>query len=89
MLDPPNLPDKKTNPPRLLILVLGAVLSFSFGIVWLLGSAVWRETDSQNPAKAFLRDVYAGVKTDIRLVSSNGSRLGQIRDKILKFKSHQ
>jgi capsule polysaccharide export protein KpsE/RkpR len=89
VLDPPNLPDKKSYPPRLLILVLGAVLSFSFGIVWLLGSAVWRETDSQNPAKAFLRDVYAGVKTDIRLASSNGSRLGQIRDKILKFKSHQ
>ena len=89
VLDPPNLPDKKSYPPRLLILVLGAVLSFSFGIVWLLGSAVWRETDSQNPAKAFLRDVYTGVKTDIRLVSSNGSRLGQIRDKILKFKSHQ
>ena len=89
VLDPPNLPDKKSYPPRLLIVALGAILSFSFGIVWLLGSAVWRETDPQNPAKAFLRDVYSGVKTDIRLVSSNGSRLGQIRDKILKFKSHQ
>ncbi len=89
VLDPPNLPDKKSYPPRLLILVLGAALSFSFGIVWLLGSAVWRETDSQNPAKAFLHDVYTGVKTDIRLASSNGSRLGQIRDKILRFKSHE
>jgi capsule polysaccharide export protein KpsE/RkpR len=88
VLDPPNVPEKKSYPPRLLIGILGAALSFVFGVVWLLGGAVWRETDSQNPAKAFLQDVYAGVRSDIRLVSSNGSRLGHLR-KILKFRSHK
>ena len=88
VLDPPNLPEKKSYPPRLFIGVLGAGLSFVFGVVWLLGGAVWRETDSQNPAKAFLQDVYAGVKTDLHLVSSNGSRLGHLR-KLLKFKSQK
>jgi capsule polysaccharide export protein KpsE/RkpR len=89
VLDPPSVPEKKSFPPRLLIGLLGAVLSFAFGVVWLLAGDVWRETDSQNPAKAFLQDVYTGVKTDLRLVSSNGSRLGHLRDKILKFKSHE
>ena len=89
VLDPPNVPEKKSYPPRLLIGILGAGLSFAFGMVWLLGGSVWRETDAQNPAKAFLQDVYTSVKTDIRLVSSNGSRLGQIREKILKFKSRE
>ena len=35
---------------------------------WLLGSDIWRETDPQNPGKAFLQDVYTGFKTDVRLV---------------------
>jgi capsule polysaccharide export protein KpsE/RkpR len=88
VLDPPNVPEKKSYPPRLLIMVAGAGLSFAFGVAWLLGSEVWRETDSQDPAKAFLQDVYAGVKTDFRLNSSHRSRLRHLRN-ILKFNSKE
>jgi capsule polysaccharide export protein KpsE/RkpR len=86
VLDPPNVPEKKSYPPRLLIMIAGAGLSFVFGVVWLLGSEVWREADSQDPAKAFLQEVYAGVKTDFRLNSSHRSRLRHLRQ-ILKFNS--
>ncbi len=88
VLDPPNVPEKKSYPPRLLIMILGAGLSFTFGVVWLMGSDIWRDTDSQNPGKAFLQDIYAGFKTDMSLVSSNGSGLGRLR-KILNFKSKE
>jgi capsule polysaccharide export protein KpsE/RkpR len=87
ILDPPSVPEKKSFPPRLLIVVLGTFLSLIFGAAWLLAGAVWRETDSQNPAKAFLRDIYSGVKTDVRGVTRNGSRLGHLRERIVKFKS--
>ena len=88
VLDLPNIPEKKSYPPRLLIMILGAGLSFAFAVGWLLGSDLWRETDSQNPGKAFLQDVYSGFKTDVRLVASNGSRLSKLR-KILKFTSQK
>jgi uncharacterized protein involved in exopolysaccharide biosynthesis len=88
VLDPPNVPEKKSFPPRLLIMFLGAVLSFVFGALWLVAHNAWQETDSQNPAKSFLREVYAGVRTDLRLVSSRGTRFRQMRDKIMKFKTH-
>ena len=87
ILDPPSVPEKKSFPPRLLIVVLGTFLSFVFGAVWLLAGAVWRETDSQNPAKAFLHDVYSGARADLRGVTRNGSRLGHLLDQIVKFKS--
>ena len=87
VLDAPNVPEKKSFPPRLLIIFLGTILSFIFGAAWLLGNHAWEQTNSRNPAKSLLQDVYAGMKTDLRLVSRNGKRLRDMRDKILKFKS--
>lgn len=88
VLDPPNVPEKKSYPPRLLIMILGAGFSVVFGVMWLTASDLWRETDAQNPGKAFLQDVYSGFKSDVALASSNGSRLGRLRQ-LLNFKSQR
>lgn len=73
VLDPPNIPEKKSYPPRLLITLLGAVLALGFAAAWLCGAAAWRGADCRHPAKALLSEVFAGLKSDLRLVSSNGS----------------
>lgn len=88
VLDPPNVPEKKSFPPRLLIMSLGGLLSLVFGALWLLGNNTWQETDSQNPAKSFLQHVYTGVTTDLKFVFRKAGRFRRVREKILKFKTN-
>jgi capsule polysaccharide export protein KpsE/RkpR len=57
VLDPPNLPDKKSFPPRTLLVLLGTVLAFSCGVTWVFGSALWEAVDPADPRKALAQEV--------------------------------
>src|SRR5262249_14167068 len=57
ILDAPVVPDRKSYPPRLFIISLGTMLSVMIGIVWILISVRWQETDDQHPAKLFAMEV--------------------------------
>jgi len=72
VLDAANLPEAKSFPPRLLIMILGTALSFALAAVWVLGSARWEETDPQDPRKVFAQEVYATVKVQLPWASQNG-----------------
>src|SRR5260370_828927 len=41
ILDIAKVPERKSFPPRLLIIFLGAFLTFTWGIAWVLGEARW------------------------------------------------
>jgi len=85
VLDVASVPERKSFPPRLLIMFLGTLLAFMFGTVWVLGKARWDDMGSQHPGKLLAQDVCAKIKADLRLNSGNGARLHQMRDKILWF----
>src|ERR1700682_5586915 len=53
VIDPPNVPEKKSFPPRPLIIILGTILACIGGAVWILGNARWAEVDQQDPRKVF------------------------------------
>ena len=59
MLDLPDVPENKSFPPRLLIILFGAWLTLMGGIAWLVVREAWRRTGDTEPAKAFLREVLA------------------------------
>jgi uncharacterized protein involved in exopolysaccharide biosynthesis len=73
VLDPPNLPDKKSFPPRALIVLLGTALAFSFGVAWIFGSAQWERTDPADPRKLFAQEVFDAAMAAIPWASRNGS----------------
>jgi uncharacterized protein involved in exopolysaccharide biosynthesis len=78
VLDPARIPEKKSFPPRLVIMVLGTFLTFGLSVVWVLGSARWGEADPQDPRKILAREVAATVraratKARMRWASSNGA----------------
>jgi uncharacterized protein involved in exopolysaccharide biosynthesis len=58
VIDPANLPEKKSWPPRLLIIVLLTVLSVAGAVVWIVASARWGSVDPQNPGKMFAERVW-------------------------------
>ncbi|MBZ5565725.1 MAG: hypothetical protein LAP13_25310 [Acidobacteriia bacterium] len=74
VLDPPNLPDKKSFPPRTLIVLLGTALAFSCGVTWIFGHALWEEKDPADPGKVLAQEVFDTVKAAIPWASRNGNR---------------
>jgi hypothetical protein len=72
VLDPANVPDKKSFPPHLLIVALGTLLGLSGGVCWIFGSAIWQGTDSADPRKAFAQEVFSTVRGHLPWVARNG-----------------
>ena len=65
VLDPPNIPDKKSFPPRTLIVLLGTALAFSFGVSWIFGSALWEATDAADPRKRLALEIFVTAKAAV------------------------
>jgi len=86
VLDVAKPPEKKSFPPRLLIMFLGTFFAIIIGSIWLLARSSWRSIDSSHPGKQLVLDTYATIKADLGLASGNGARFHQVRDKILWFK---
>src|SRR5579864_9472401 len=75
VLDPPNVPEHKSFPPRLVIMVLGLFFSFAFAAVWIVGRSRWEEIEPQAPHKVFIKEVLQTVSAVMPWAPPNGSRL--------------
>jgi capsule polysaccharide export protein KpsE/RkpR len=73
VLDPPNIPDKKSYPPRFVIMLLGTVFAFGLATTWVLGRTTWDQTDSLDPKKIFAQEVFTTMKASIPKFGQNGS----------------
>jgi hypothetical protein len=76
VLDPPEIPERKSYPPRLEIMILGTLLGLGFGIAWVLSKAHWETISTEDPGKRLAEEIFHGVKARITWVASNGSRNG-------------
>jgi uncharacterized protein involved in exopolysaccharide biosynthesis len=73
VLDSPSIPDKKSFPPRLLIMLMGTALAFALATTWVFGKSAWDQTDSIDPRKVFAQEVFSAVKASIPKFAQNGS----------------
>jgi uncharacterized protein involved in exopolysaccharide biosynthesis len=73
VLDSAIVPDKKSFPPRLLIIFLGTFLALAIAAVWVFGNEAWQETDASDPRKVFAQEVFSTVSARIPFISQNGS----------------
>lgn len=71
MIDPPDVPERKSFPPRLEIIFGGAVLTIVIGAIWVFARALWEETDSQDPQKALALEVYQTARAHLLWASEN------------------
>jgi capsule polysaccharide export protein KpsE/RkpR len=78
VLDPADVPERKSFPPRMLIMVLGVMFSFAFANAWILGSTRWQEMDSRSPSKTVVETVFRSGRTHLLRLSENGSHLGRL-----------
>jgi uncharacterized protein involved in exopolysaccharide biosynthesis len=73
VLDPARIPERKSFPPRLVIMFLGTFLVFAMSMVWVLGSARWEEADPQDPRKILALEVAGALKARMPWASRNGN----------------
>jgi len=73
VLDPANIPEKKSSPPRLLIVFAGTFLAGTFGIAWVFGSAKWQAIDEQDPGKILAQEILRSVRKHVPWSSRNGT----------------
>jgi len=73
VLDHPNIPEKKSFPPRLLITLFGTLIAVTLAATWVLGKTAWDEIGSNDPRKTLAQEVFTTVKANIPHFSRNGS----------------
>lgn len=74
VLDEARVPEKKSFPPRLVIMFLSTFLAFAFAVVYLLSRTRWDEIDSSDPAKVLATEVFQSVNAYMPWAQPNGSR---------------
>jgi capsule polysaccharide export protein KpsE/RkpR len=77
VLDAPDVPEKKSFPPRSLLTLLGALLGLSTAIAWTFGTRGWDTRDASDPAKALALEVFTTVRGSLQGMLHNGTRNGQ------------
>jgi capsule polysaccharide export protein KpsE/RkpR len=73
VLDVPIVPDKKSFPPRLLLIFLGTVIALAFAGGWVFWNEAWGEVDAGDARKVFAQEVFTTVSARIPFLSQNGS----------------
>jgi capsule polysaccharide export protein KpsE/RkpR len=76
ILDAPNLPEKKSFPPRLLIIVGVTILMMIASAVWIIGAAFWTEVDRDDPHKMLALEISDATRHHLPWVFRNGSGNG-------------
>jgi uncharacterized protein involved in exopolysaccharide biosynthesis len=75
VLDPPNLPERRSSPSRRLVLLIGTVLSVACGVTWVFGQKRWEQTDPADPGKVFAQEVFVSIKSSVPWFSLNRFKL--------------
>lgn len=73
VLDPADIPERKSFPSRLTIMFLGLFLSFAVGVIWVLGRTAWEGLPTHRPEKQLARDVFHTIRAKLALGANNGS----------------
>jgi capsule polysaccharide export protein KpsE/RkpR len=91
VLDPPEVPQKKSFPPRLLIMFLGTALAGVFCATWILTRSAWEAVDRADPRKAVALEVWSDVRASMPWASSNGSggRAGWLKKRFGREKNSE
>lgn len=66
VLVPPEFPEKRSGPSRVLIIFGGLTLSLLLGCTWILGKNAWIKTNDENPKKIFAKGMAEDIAENLR-----------------------
>jgi capsule polysaccharide export protein KpsE/RkpR len=72
VLDLPEVPERQSFPPRLLIIATGTGCAVMLSGVWILGVARWREIDAEHAGMVLAREIFGTVRRRVAVAAVNG-----------------
>lgn len=66
VLDSPDIAERKSFPPRRLITIVGTLLFFAGGTLWIIGHDRWDHLDSDDRMKSFILRVYGDLREHVQ-----------------------
>jgi uncharacterized protein involved in exopolysaccharide biosynthesis len=82
VLDPPDVPEHKSFPPRLVIIFLGAFLCCAGATLFVLAKSRWQAIDSQDAQKVLFTEVFRSMHSAMPWAAPNGSRVQAASHKV-------
>jgi uncharacterized protein involved in exopolysaccharide biosynthesis len=76
VLDPGKIPERKSFPPRLLMVFFGTLLVLTSSVIWTLAAKRWEEADPNDPRKVLAQEVAATLKASVPWAAQNGDAPG-------------
>jgi capsule polysaccharide export protein KpsE/RkpR len=73
VLDPATMPEHKSFPPRLMIMLTCALLAMVATTAFLIGKERWAQVDPQEPGKLFAQEVFGTLNAKMPWAPPNGS----------------
>jgi capsule polysaccharide export protein KpsE/RkpR len=66
VIDPANVPEKKSWPPRLMIIMLLTAFSIIVTAGWIVGTSYWQKVDPHDPGKLLANRVWKAASRESR-----------------------
>lgn len=73
VLDAAIVPERKSFPPRLLLVALCGLLAVAGAILWIFARLRWERVDSADPGKVLAREIFASLNSMMPWATPNGS----------------
>jgi uncharacterized protein involved in exopolysaccharide biosynthesis len=83
VLDAPDVPERKSFPPRGIITLLGLLLGLGAAIGWTFGTVRWDARDANDPAKILALEVFTTVRGSVQGMLHNGARNGHAASSVV------
>ena len=61
IVDVPTLPEKKSFPPRLLVISFGTIILFAVALGWIVVWSKWEQLSGEDPRKRLGVEIWSGV----------------------------
>jgi uncharacterized protein involved in exopolysaccharide biosynthesis len=86
VLDPAEVPEKKSYPPRLAIIGLGTLIATALSIVVTLGTQRWREIGPDDQRKVLVQEIMGTVKGQLSWVPQGAAAFGAVQRILFCFR---
>lgn len=81
VLDPAEVPERKSSPKRLQIVCMSGFLAFLGGALFVFTKAWWLHLDTADPVKTFGQEIFQSANSRMPWASPNGSRVHAVMNR--------